>query len=483
MATTQAGKNGRQPDPAAATTPSGSEPTASVRVSPQRFTQAVRPMNIPGRLGEVATQQAKDAALGALRVVPRLRRTLDRPRTQPLRSGSIFLYRWWKAPYGSLAKPRSVGEIPWDYVEANQDTIPFLGLREYWYPAFRSRSLRNNTPKPVTMLGDNLVFFRDGSGRVRALENRCAHRAVMLSLGQVGIFEPGTITCRYHGMTFDGDGECVAYLVDGPDSPACGKIRVRSYPVEEHGGMVWVYMGEKKPEPFLDSHPHARSVLSQPSMFLHSVDLPYSHLNMLDNSIDLAHPSCLHRNCLIFGGQKPFGEIGVTEMECGGIQARFTDAMPHSGQFHIDQIEWHLPNHVYHAPGDLGGGFGEGWFWPVPRDVGSFTAWFVIGQKGSGPFRRALASSLTEIMFSRSLPWPGSAQSCLEGGDAPMMASQGRVARWDQDRLTRPDVGIAKVRRTVQAAHAAEVAERAARGAKPPRLRRPRPATAPVEPN
>jgi len=445
---------------------------ANGRISAERLAVAVPSVGELSRARAIAGQQAKDVVRAGLRLIPGLGNALDRPRLQPLRSSSVRMLRWWQSPYGSAAKPASLADIPWDYVEENRDRIPFLGLREYWYPALQTTQLRHNEPKPVTLLGDNLVLFRGADGRAKVLENRCPHRSALLSLGQVGVVEPGTITCRYHGMTFDGAGDCIAYIADGPHSPACGKIRARAYPVEEHGGIIWVYMGDREPHPFLDSQPQARSVLGQDSLLVQQMVLPYSHLNMLDNATDLTHVGVLHRSCLLFAGQKPFGEIGCTETGDGGLHAFYKEPGEHPGQFSIDHIDWYLPNVVYHAPGDLGAGLDEGWFWFAPRDIGSFTAWLIIGRAPSGGrLRRAVTARLTDLMVSGGLfgqrLGPATLVSCLLAGDAPMQASQGRVARWDLDRLARGDRAMTRARRMIQAAHEAEVAERRARTATP----------------
>src|SRR5690242_8856959 len=90
-----------------------------------------------------------------------------------------------------------------------------LGFREYWYPALRSGDL-GNKPRAVKMLGEELVFVRAG-GRAYAMRDRCAHRGMVLSRGTC--LAEGTITCPYHGWTFDvANGELVAALTDGPDS-------------------------------------------------------------------------------------------------------------------------------------------------------------------------------------------------------------------------------------------------------------------------
>ncbi|MGW4528686.1 Rieske 2Fe-2S domain-containing protein [Amycolatopsis sp. NPDC004378] len=431
----------------------------------EQFERAVPSVNIGTRARLVARQQVLEWALSVASRVPGLRGRTDRPRTQPLRSGSVRLLGWYRGRYGTDAKPASLEKIPWDYIEANRDSIPFTGLREYWYPVLESRKLRNNTPLPMTVCGDDVVFFRDAEGKAVALANRCPHRSALLSLGQVGITEPGTITCRYHGMTFDGSGACTAYLADGPGSPAVGKIHARSYPVEEHGGLAWIYMGDKKPESVLDSVPHARSVFAQRSLIVRPVQLPYSHLNMLDNATDLTHVGCLHRTCVLFGDQKPFGEIDAEEVP-GGVRAWYKQPGEHPGVMHIDSIEWYLPNLVYHAPGDLGGGLGEGWFWFTPRDEAGFTGWLIIGVdvKG-GAAARALFGAATRLLsgslFSERFGL-GTLAACLTAGDAPMQASQGRVVRWDTERLARGDRSVTKARQVIQRAHRAEVAERRA---------------------
>lgn len=334
--------------------------------------------------------------------------------------------------------------------------------------------MHHKEPKPTVMLGDRLVLFRDGDGKAWALENRCPHRGPLLSLGQVGITEPGTITCRYHGMTFDGDGECVAFLADGPDSPACGKVRAKSYPIEELGGIVWVYMGEKEPEPVIESVPHAKEVFAWDTILVHQIKLPISYLNTLDNDVDLVHPSVLHRTCVPFSGQKSFGRIKARELECGGLRAVFVDYESHAGSMHIDQIEWHTSNFAFHQPGEMGD-VGFGYNWAVLRDVGNCVLWLILVQPGKSWIKQKITKPVERLFFGFSVPWPGSTRRADSADDA-MMASQGRIVRWDKDALARPDGPVAKTRRKLKKAYAAEQAERAIRI-----LQRARKATSPKQ--
>jgi phenylpropionate dioxygenase-like ring-hydroxylating dioxygenase large terminal subunit len=140
------------------------------------------------------------------------------------------------------------------------DYCPRLGFREYWYPAVEARRV-GRKPVHLQMLGDDLVLFRDGGGAVAALSDWCPHRGARLSLGLCE-FE-GTVTCPYHGYTFDGTGQCVAGLIERPDSPFIGKLRARRYPTEERMGIVFVWMGETAPVPLDEDLP---AELSDPEL-------------------------------------------------------------------------------------------------------------------------------------------------------------------------------------------------------------------------
>lgn len=114
------------------------------------------------------------------------------------------------------------------------------GFRGYWYPVGWGISF-DRRPQQVMLCGEKLMMVRDADGRVKAVADRCAHRGVPLSEGTQEW--PGTITCAYHGWTYDLiDGSLRAVITDGPDSPICGKVSVQAYVVGERHQLVWVYM-------------------------------------------------------------------------------------------------------------------------------------------------------------------------------------------------------------------------------------------------
>lgn len=127
--------------------------------------------------------------------------------------------------------------------------IPALGLRNYWYPAIAQWRLGRN-PKAITLLGEKIVLFRDG-GKVYALADRCSHRGAPLSMGKCLYRGSGTLSCPYHGWTFDGGtGKLVAKLMEGGESPLPARAAVKSYPIHEHAGFIWLFVGDMDPVPF-----------------------------------------------------------------------------------------------------------------------------------------------------------------------------------------------------------------------------------------
>lgn len=394
------------------------------------------------------------------------RKAIGEPALQFFSSEAAQMAEFYFRDYGSADKPASLAEVPWDYVEEYQEEIPFFGLREYWYPALFSHELKHNEHQAVEMLGDNIVLFRDKDGSPCALENRCPHRGPLLSLGQVNAVDVGTITCRYHGMTFDKHGECVAFLADGPDSPACGKVKAKSYPAEEVNGIIFVYMGIEEPKPFLDSMPHAREVMSDGRLIRSRMQVPYSYLNQLDNTVDMTHVGCLHRTCYLFGDQKMGGGVQYELLPGNGVYASLRETGGHGGTKAIDDIRWFMPNLVHHGEEFMDGGVHGIYFWFVPDNAGSFTAWLIgsINEEKVGKTKaKFMAATLKRALQSDALP----GMACFIGGDAPMQMSQGRIARWDKDHLARTDRAVIKVRQMMKDAHKAEQELRQAAGLDP----------------
>jgi carbazole 1,9a-dioxygenase terminal dioxygenase component len=120
-----------------------------------------------------------------------------------------------------------------------------LGFRNHWYPACFGSQLAEGECRGQEMLSERLLFKRI-DGKVYAIEDRCAHRGVQLSR-RPECHTKNTISCWYHGFTYDlRNGRLVAIITD-PESPLVGTLAVKSYPVEERKGLVFAFIGDEQP--------------------------------------------------------------------------------------------------------------------------------------------------------------------------------------------------------------------------------------------
>jgi len=112
----------------------------------------------------------------------------------------------------------------------------------YWYAVELAKNVRPGQVVQVVWWKTEIALFRDHSGRFFAVEDRCAHRQLPLSCGHV---EGSRLVCQYHGWKYDGGGHCVAISHElGKGRERMPKIGIRSYPVKERYGLVWIFPGD-----------------------------------------------------------------------------------------------------------------------------------------------------------------------------------------------------------------------------------------------
>lgn len=174
----------------------------------------------------------------------------------------------------------------------NTEDLPALGYRNYWYPIAEARRIRKGAVA-VRILGEDIVLFPGKNGKVAALADRCPHRGVKLCRGRT-LF-PGTISCGYHGWTFDERGDCVAALVEGPESRLPGKVKVKAYPTEVRHGIVWAFMGKGQPPALEEDLPQELSRPGAAFQFLFE-EWPCDWRNVTENYPDMLHALFVHRN-------------------------------------------------------------------------------------------------------------------------------------------------------------------------------------------
>jgi phenylpropionate dioxygenase-like ring-hydroxylating dioxygenase large terminal subunit len=120
-------------------------------------------------------------------------------------------------------------------------------LRRYWHPIALSESLRD-LPKRVTILGEELVLFRDRQGRAGLLYPRCMHRGTSLYYGKV---EDRGIRCCYHGWLFDVRGHCLEQPCEPRGRQGSRSSAPTVVSVEERYGFVFAYLGPAEKQPVL----------------------------------------------------------------------------------------------------------------------------------------------------------------------------------------------------------------------------------------
>jgi phenylpropionate dioxygenase-like ring-hydroxylating dioxygenase large terminal subunit len=105
-----------------------------------------------------------------------------------------------------------------------------MGMLDHWHPVLKSKQLRRQ-PVGIQLAGQAIALYRTKAGQVMALADECPHRRMRLSRGEV-VAEK--LRCRYHGWTFDGEGQ--------GESPATPKLHacVTAFDTVEEQGVIWL---------------------------------------------------------------------------------------------------------------------------------------------------------------------------------------------------------------------------------------------------
>jgi nitrite reductase/ring-hydroxylating ferredoxin subunit len=163
-------------------------------------------------------------------------------------------------------------------------------LRRYWQPVALAEELQGPRPlKPVQLMGQHFVLFRDESGRLGLLDRDCPHRGADLAFGRL---ENGGLRCAFHGWLFDAEGRCLETPAEPAGSQLCTRIRQGAYPVVEKSGVVFAYIGEGEPPAFPDFDCF---VAPDTHTFAFKGLFECNWLQALEVGIDPAHASYLHR--------------------------------------------------------------------------------------------------------------------------------------------------------------------------------------------
>jgi len=188
-------------------------------------------------------------------------------------------------------------------------------LRRYWQPVAHTGDL-GERPLAIRILGEDLVVFRDGSGRIGLLHAHCAHRGASL---EYGVIQEHGIRCCYHGWHFDVDGRILEMPTSHREGPYRGRLCQGAYPIREFHGLVFAYLGPPDlipPFPLFDTFASDDFVLCLGDPVGLSNLKPCNWLQVMDNVVDPAHEVFLHTR---YSGHRFIDYNGREVMETGDM--------------------------------------------------------------------------------------------------------------------------------------------------------------------
>jgi phenylpropionate dioxygenase-like ring-hydroxylating dioxygenase large terminal subunit len=162
-----------------------------------------------------------------------------------------------------------------------------------WYVLMESKQVKDK-PVGVTRMGEKLVFWRDGTGNVSCLRDKCPHRGVELSRGQV---VNGHIQCPFHGFEYDASGRAVFIPANGRNAPVPKAFRAHSYRTHEAHGFLWVWWGQNPPHDL--APPRFFDDLDGDFMYKTIYDPWNAHYSRaIENQLDVVHLPFVHKNTI-----------------------------------------------------------------------------------------------------------------------------------------------------------------------------------------
>lgn len=223
-------------------------------------------------------------------------------------------------------------------------------LLNCWYVAALSREVQGEAFLARQLLDTSVLLYRKADGTPVALHDRCAHRFVPLHMGKrVG----DDVVCAYHALRFDCTGACVHNPHGKQLISAAAKVR--SYPLLERWGFIWIWMGEQPADPA--KLPDFGPLDDGPATGIGHTYMPMkAHYELIiDNVMDLSHVDHVHGEIISTRGQLT-PQIPVPREENGSIQTRWEWSQtppigilapflpdPAAAARHFVQVNWHAP--------------------------------------------------------------------------------------------------------------------------------------------
>jgi 5,5'-dehydrodivanillate O-demethylase len=319
-------------------------------------------------------------------------------------------------------------------------------LRRYWMPIAISAEVHER-PVAKRLLGEDLVVFRSGDGKVGVMARHCPHRRADLA---VGVIEEHGLRCGYHGWMFAHDGRCMEQPAELRLNP---RMRATAYPAEELGGLIWAYMGPQ-PAPLLPRFD--LFVWDDAMRDIGHTMLDFNWLQAMENSVDPHHVEWLHGRFMNFHRRledddkpqvqvlsKKHLKVGFDAFEYGIIKRRVLEGGTE------EDDDWKIGHPlVFPTILRVGGGGLDQFQIRVPiDDTHTWHIWYTTYRTGAKHPPQAVVPSYFVPLFDeqgkRILDF-------VDGQDIAAWAGQGVIADRSQENLAASDVGVALLRRMLR---------------------------------
>ena len=215
---------------------------------------------------------------------------------------------------------------------------------ENWFVAARSDQVKRQ-PIRRFVLERPIVLFRDSKGAVAALEDRCPHKHVALSLGRV---VGDSIECPYHGLCFDGGGRCTVQPACAPQERRFSKA-ARCFPAVEQDDWIWVYLGAapacSRPPRYAKTRTHGwfelHNLIQAPMELVLENGLDCSHTGIVHHGLFRSYPSQVVTSRIeetptgvkvVTTGERASGKLDATAVAGAGAEIEHVDEFirPHT---------------------------------------------------------------------------------------------------------------------------------------------------------
>ena len=321
-------------------------------------------------------------------------------------------------------------------------------LRHYWHPVAAAGELTVEKPvKAVKILGEELVVYRDESGKYGLLGEHCPHRLASLAYGHV---DNEGIRCPYHGWKYDHTGKCLEQPAEPPESNFKDRIKHVAYPVEYLGGLIYAYLGPA-PAPLLPRWDVLVWQRGKRWIVKESV-IECNWLQPMENSVDPSHLFWLHgETAHLMPRVKKYAERHeFIRFEHGIIKRRTTLPFAPGEAPMRDEHPLLFPTVLRHvAPYEEAA---------APRH--NLQIRVPVDDRHTQVFRVNFVPSETEFSLpDRSVPWRYNAlksgpreykMNMVSAQDSMAWETQGAITDRTQERLGTGDEGIIMLRRLLR---------------------------------